>query len=136
MSFDGAKLIWLNGRMVAWEQATVHVMSDENGNVKEVTATAAGPVEASFSALEQVTGISLTLRHFELRSATVGDDALGEANVNAEFDGATFRGQGTSVDIVEAASRAYLEVINRILRRKERGLHGAPDRSDVNQALI
>ena len=27
MSFDGAKLIWLNGRMIAWEQATVHVMS-------------------------------------------------------------------------------------------------------------
>ena len=25
MSFDGAKLIWLNGRMVPWEQATVHV---------------------------------------------------------------------------------------------------------------
>lgn len=27
MSFDGAKLIWLNGRMVPWEQATVHVLS-------------------------------------------------------------------------------------------------------------
>ena len=27
MSFEGAKLIWLNGRMVPWEQATVHVLS-------------------------------------------------------------------------------------------------------------
>lgn len=27
MSFDGAKLIWLNGRMVPWEQATVHVLA-------------------------------------------------------------------------------------------------------------
>jgi branched-chain amino acid aminotransferase len=27
MSFDGAKLIWLNGRMIPWEQATVHVMA-------------------------------------------------------------------------------------------------------------
>jgi len=109
---------------------------DEKGNVEEVTATATGPVEASFSALEQATGISLTLRHFELRSATAGDDAQGEANVTAEFDGGSFRGHGTSVDIVEAASRAYLEVINRILRRKERGLHGDTDSTDINQASI
>ena len=27
MSFDGAKLIWMNGKMVPWEQATVHVMA-------------------------------------------------------------------------------------------------------------
>ena len=27
MSFDGAKLIWHNGRMIPWEQATVHVMA-------------------------------------------------------------------------------------------------------------
>ena len=27
MSFEGSKLIWMNGRMIPWEQATVHVMS-------------------------------------------------------------------------------------------------------------
>lgn len=27
MSFDGAKLIWMNGQMIPWEQATVHVMA-------------------------------------------------------------------------------------------------------------
>ncbi len=27
MSFDGAKLIWMNGKMVPWKQATVHVMA-------------------------------------------------------------------------------------------------------------
>lgn len=27
MSFDGAKLMWMNGKMIPWEQATVHVMS-------------------------------------------------------------------------------------------------------------
>ncbi|HWM29928.1 MAG TPA: branched-chain-amino-acid transaminase [Woeseiaceae bacterium] len=27
MSFKGSKLIWMNGRMVPWEQATVHVMA-------------------------------------------------------------------------------------------------------------
>ena len=27
MSFKGSKLIWMNGRMIPWEQATVHVLS-------------------------------------------------------------------------------------------------------------
>lgn len=27
MSFDGGKLIWLNGRMVPWDEATIHVMA-------------------------------------------------------------------------------------------------------------
>ena len=27
MSFDGAKLIWMNGKMIPWEQATVHVLA-------------------------------------------------------------------------------------------------------------
>lgn len=27
MSFEGGKLIWLNGRMVQWDQATIHVMA-------------------------------------------------------------------------------------------------------------
>lgn len=109
---------------------------DESGSVTDVKANAEGPVEASFSALEQATGISLTLKNFELRSATAGDDAQGEATVTVEFDDSSYRGHGTSVDIVEAACRAYLEVINRILRRLDRGLHSEQNDSDINQALI
>ena len=44
---------------------------------------------------------------------------------------------GASQDIVEAAARAYLEVINRILRRRERGLDDSPaGDSDINRATI
>ena len=27
MTFDGAKFVWMNGEIIPWEQATVHVMS-------------------------------------------------------------------------------------------------------------
>jgi 2-isopropylmalate synthase len=119
------------------QEATARlVLIDEDGTQSEVSANAEGPVEASFSALEQAIGISLTLKNFELRSATVGDDAQGEATVTVEFDGDSYRGHGTSVDIVEAASRAYLEVINRILRRRERGLHPNREENDINRASI
>ena len=112
------------------------LLIDENGEQSEVSATAEGPVEACFNALEQATGINLTLKNFELRSATAGDDAQGEATVTVEFDGDSFRGHGTSVDIVEAASRAYLEVINRIFRRRERGLLPDSAENDINRASI
>lgn len=109
---------------------------NENGEEFKKAATADGPVEAAFTALEDVSGIDLTLQNFELHSATIGEDAQGEATVTVEFNGKSYRGHGTSQDIVEAACRAYLEVINRILRRKERGLDDTPDASDVNRATI
>ena len=116
-------------------EASVQLI-DEQGTEVAQSATADGPVEAAFTALEQATGIDLDLKNFELHSATVGEDALGEATVTAEFAGQSYRGYGTSIDIVEAGSRAYLEVINRILRRRERGVVDDHERPDVNQASI
>ena len=115
--------------------ATLHLI-DESGTEINETAAADGPVEAAFMALEKSTGIDLILKKFELHSATVGEDAQGEATVTVEFNGQSYRGQAASTDIVEAASRAYLEVINRILRRRELGLEERPSAEDINRATI
>ena len=111
-------------------------LRNEDGKEHEDSATADGPVEAAFISLEKITGVQLTLRNFELHSATVGEDAQGEATVTVEFNEQSYRGNGTSQDIVEAAARAYLEVINRILRRQERGLTDAQLAPDINRASI
>jgi len=115
--------------------ATISLV-DESGKEITKTANASGPVEAAFDALEQATGVHLTLQNFELHSATVGDDAQGEVTVVVDYEGQPYRGHGTSVDIVEAGSRAYLEVINRVLRRRDRGLDSLPAASDINRASI
>jgi 2-isopropylmalate synthase len=119
------------------EQATASlVLIDENGDEKSESTNGDGPVEAAFSVLEQMTGIDLVLKKFELHSATIGEDAQGEATVTVEHDGHSYRGHGTSTDIVEAACRAYLEVINRILRRRELGLEDQAVAADINRASI
>lgn len=118
------------------EATAALALIDDKSNVIEVTASAEGPVKAAFTALEKATGVSLVLKNFELRSATVGDDAQGEATVTVEFDGQSYRGHGTSVDIIEAAGQAYLEVINRILRRKNNGFPQNQNASDISQASI
>lgn len=108
----------------------------EDGRTRSESASAEGPMEAAFKALEQATGISLVLRNFELHSASAGDDAQGEVTVMVDANGQEWRGHGASVDIVEAGTRACLEVVNRILRRRELGLDNEPENKDINRASI
>ena len=107
----------------------------EDGDDKTESAHGDGPVAAAFLALEKTTGVQLTLKNFELHSASIGEDAQGEVTVTAEYDGESYRGRGASVDIVEAGCRACLEVMNRILRRKQYGRSG-PGRPTPEQATI
>ena len=65
-------------------------------------------------AIDHATGIHVQVRTFEVHSVTVGEDAQGEALLTVEHNGRTYRGAGISTNILEAAARAYLEVINRI----------------------
>jgi len=97
----------------------------EDDSVVEASAEGDGPVAASFLALEKATGVDLDLKNFEVHSVSIGEDAQGEVTVTVACDGNDFRGHGASVDIVEAGTRAYLEVINRVLRRREHGDRGA-----------
>ena len=109
---------------------------NESGEMVSESAEADGPVAAAFNAIEKATGVTLSLKKFELHSATVGEDAQGEVVVTVEHNDHSYRGHGVSVDIVEAGSRAYLEVVNRILRRRERGLDADSDSDDVSHATI
>ena len=114
--------------------AAVDLIYEDGKKVTE-SAHGDGPIAAAFQALEQATGVALVLKNFELHSASIGEDALGEVTVTVEHDGQSFRGHGASVDIVEAGCRACLEVMNRILRRKGRGASG-PDSADPTRATI
>ena len=93
----------------------------EHTDGREISEAAVGdgPVAAAFGALERATGIDLELKNFEVQGVTMGEDAQGEVTVTVEYEGRSYRGHAVSTDIVESAALAYLEVINRILRRKK-----------------
>jgi 2-isopropylmalate synthase len=114
--------------------AAVNLRFEDGSEVSE-SAHGDGPIAAAFQALEHATGVELVLKNFELHSASIGEDAQGEVTVSVEYEGQSFRGRGASVDIVEAGCRACLEVINRILRRKDRGAAGTPA-DDSTRATI
>ena len=94
-------------------EATVNLQHSD-GTVVERSADGDGPVDAAFKAIEAATGVSPSLQKFELRSLSEGEDAQGEAVVYVNFADRSYRGASVSTDIVESATRAFLEVINRI----------------------
>jgi len=93
-------------------------ISHTDGRELRLAADGDGPVAATFRALEQATGVVLVLKNFEVHGVTVGDDAQGEVTVTVEYNEQSYRGHAVSTDIVESAAFAYLEVINRVLRRR------------------
>ncbi len=111
-------------------------LSHADGRTVKEAAVGDGPVEAAFTALERATGIDLDLRNFEVRSVSIGEDAQGEVTVTVEYNGQSYRGNGVSTDIVEAAARAYLEVINRVARRTTHDSAGAETDAAQQAATI
>jgi len=94
-------------------KATV-ALQNVDGTRTERSATGDGPVDAAFKAIEEVTGLRPALQKFELRSLSEGEDAQGEAVVYVNYKDRSYRGASVTTDIVESATRAFLEVINRI----------------------
>ena len=97
------------------QNATATVsLRHQDGRCIERSSSGDGPVDAAFKAIEDITGINPSLQKFELRSLSEGEDAQGEAIVYVNFQDRSYRGSSATTDIVESATRAFLEVINRI----------------------
>ena len=78
------------------------------------TALGDGPVHAACMAIERIVGVSGRLEEFQIRAASPGKDAMGEAHVIVNFDKRPFTGTGASTDIIEASVLAYLNALNKI----------------------
>jgi 2-isopropylmalate synthase len=91
------------------------------GRIVKDAAIGDGPIDAVFKTMERITGIEVTLKDFRIRSVTVGEDAQGEAHIEAEYLGKTINGRAVSTDIIEASAQAFLQVINRIALKQELG---------------
>lgn len=79
-----------------------------------------GPVDATYRAIDKITGTKSSLVKFEVKSITGGTDALGEVTVTLEEAGNTVRGHGADTDIIVAAAKAYLNALNKFAARDAR----------------
>lgn len=90
-------------------------LKNEDGEKSESVDGGDGPIDLAFHAVERITGISLLCREYQVRSATIGRDAQGEASLEIEHNGKIYRGLGVSTDTIEASLKAILSAVNRIV---------------------
>ena len=97
--------------------AAIALIHDDGTQHREA-AVGNGPIHAAFRAIERAVGIVVDLDSFEVHNISVGEDAMGEVNLSILYKDQIYRGQNLSTDIVEASAIAFLQAINRIVRRQ------------------
>ncbi|WP_342316098.1 2-isopropylmalate synthase [Lysobacter sp. FW306-1B-D06B] len=97
--------------------ASVQLVDADGVTVSEA-AVGDGPVHALFAALARATGIALEIDSYQVSSVTTGDDAQGQAQIIARVEGRELTGSGTSTDILEASALAWLDIANRVQRKR------------------
>ncbi len=98
--------------------ATVTLWVD--GEEQQSAAAGSGPVDAAFKAIEALVNSHTELQLYSVNNITSGTDSQGEVTVRLQRDGHIVNGQGADTDIVIASAKAYVNALNKIIRREER----------------
>lgn len=85
-----------------------------DGEEKTASAEGAGPVDATFKAIESIVDSGASLELFSVNAITSGTDSQGEVTVRLEKGGRIVNGHGADIDIVVASAKAYLDALNHI----------------------
>nr|MCU0513147.1 2-isopropylmalate synthase [Anaerolineae bacterium] len=96
--------------------ATVRVSTPDGGSVIQA-AVGAGPVDASYRAVDAIVKAPNVLLEYSVHSVTEGIDALGEVTVRISPPDSprSFGGYGADADIVVASVKAYMAALNRMI---------------------
>jgi 2-isopropylmalate synthase len=94
------------------------VLTEEDAKV-DAEAEGNGTIDAAMAAIAKATGVHGTLTDFTVSAVTGGGDALGDVVVQLDVDGIKVSGRGLATDVVEAAARAYLNAVNKVVRIRE-----------------
>ena len=86
------------------------------GNSQESVACGNGPVDAAFTALENIVHSGAVLQLYSVNAITAGIDAQGEVGVRLERDNEIVNGAGADTDIIVASVLAYIDALNTLER--------------------
>jgi 2-isopropylmalate synthase len=123
------KYVHATGGNQVLASATIRLSKD--GEFFVDTALGDGPIEATYRAIDRITGVPGRLLDYSVRSVSSGKDAVGEVFVHVNFEGKTFSGKAASSDLVDASARAYLNAVNKTIHARE----SAADRQDAKRTL-
>lgn len=101
--------------------AMANVSIEKDGKQMLGVGVGDGPIDASFNAIENITGHHYELDDFQIQSLTEGRQALGRAVVCLRSgSGKLYSGRGISTDIIGASILAYVNALNKIAYEENR----------------
>ncbi|MBN2057683.1 MAG: 2-isopropylmalate synthase [Candidatus Saganbacteria bacterium] len=97
------------------DRPTAKVQLSHKGKKIKAVATGAGPVDAVYKAIAELTKVKASLVDYSIQAITGGTDALGEVTVRIKDKDKIYVGHGADTDILVASGKAYLAAINRLI---------------------
>ena len=83
-----------------------------------------------FAAVSTLLDFTIELEDFTVRSGPSAIGGLDEVSIAGRVGGRTFTGDGVATDVVAAAGRAYVNMVNRAVRAGAVRSHGFEFRHD------
>ena len=94
------------------------------GEVKSVTETGDGPVDAIFKCIKKLYAHEVNLQLYNVHAVTEGTDAQATVSVRIEEKGKSTVGQAADTDTLVASANAYLNALNKLIIKRTKT---APD---------
>ena len=114
------RLVSITAHVETGEQPYAKLIINDHGKEIKCEANGAGPVDATFKALESILHSDAELQLYSVNNVTEGTDSQGEVTVRLSKEGRIVNGVGSDTDIVVASAKAYLNALNKMASKLER----------------
>ncbi len=108
------KLVSLVAHSETGEQPFARIVISEDGHERKAEARGAGPVDATFQAIESLVQSGTELLLYSVNNVTEGTDSQGEVAVRLARNERIVNGMGADTDIVVASAKAYINALNKL----------------------
>ncbi|MDX2217697.1 MAG: 2-isopropylmalate synthase [Burkholderiales bacterium] len=108
------QLVSITAHTETGEQPFAKVTIAEDSKEKHAESRGAGPVDATFSAIETIAHSEAELLLYSVNNVTQGTDSQGEVTVRLSKGGRIVNGIGSDTDIVVASAKAYVNALNKL----------------------
>ncbi len=99
--------------------STANVVLTRDSKTLSGISVGDGPINAAFSAIEQIIGHHYELDDFQIQAITEGHEAMGAALVKLRSGQTLYSGTGISTDVIGASIRAYINALNKIVYNEQ-----------------
>ncbi len=117
-----------------WRFVSLHIVSGtqtiptaaiklkSKAGLSSEAASGDGPVDACCKAIDKITKMKGELMDYSIQAVTKGKDAFGEVTLRVKSKGKVVIGKAASTDVIEASAKAYLNAINKLIRKGSKRL--------------